>query len=784
MIRLGYSASEQNLPVIFYGKIIEMGMGPNLEIIAQSYGAQLQMDLYQEQFNMASKEKGHGDIASAVLDKIQALEKFGSKNKIENTLTEDFTPRVKDFHGNFVDRQLLTNLFGALDGSYFGRNNPRDENIYLPFDLNRNITYRAAFQWKIYQQTVWEVLQELSLYNKNSIVAIRPYNIDGISNKSDIRETLIIGEKQGYYKYTNAYSLSSLNYTGVHNAIQSFKNALNTIKNSTNNFSKNNGYLFTLSIMDGTGTLSPYFDTVGEKQGSTNPTIFPSMRAFGGLVNVGNIMDWYDVPVDSTAASIIQTLLDKTVCLVLVKYINNNIKVDSSIDYGDLAEVGFNIENFIQLSPANQLAYVLLEIAKSGSSVNFPSVTTKTAFKLVDGVKGLPYLIQTAYNLILYLMTPSSKNPNPLTFELSDEEYYNVKAIYTNTDTNLYTDIQYKKIQSNFMITDQMDIISNNIDLNGSFNNAVNLWYKLEPVFKLDNVDVGNLNLWPIRAFGDTNDSELRILDSFQKNIDTNWWEINDMTNLLQGDISHLYTKINSHGNKDKKKKGDQNVVSTVLQATWGSWFDQSATKDTELDLPMWQCLPAFYIVALNLLKKEVETMYRGAVTIVGNPTVEPFNIMHIFDYFNDMQGAVEVEEVIHRFTPEEGYTTTITPNMITFDRQSAELDDVATLNTIFTKAEQGLNIQRVVTGLTGGLAGVGNATLVASTIGRIPVVGPWITGAGFAAIGATVGWNAFGSITEQGTSFVYEQMANTIGRDCIDIYHFNISWSSLYSWI
>lgn len=66
-----------------------------------------------------------------------------------------------------------------------------------------------------------------------------------------------------------------------------------------------------------------------------------------------------------------------------------------------------------------------------------------------------------------------------------------------------------------------------------------------------------------------------------------------------------------------------------------------------------------------NGLKDTVKDMYKGELIVIGDPTVKPYDRIFINDLYEDMQGSVEVETVVHTFSVDTGFTTSITPDCI-----------------------------------------------------------------------------------------------------------------------
>lgn len=69
--------------------------------------------------------------------------------------------------------------------------------------------------------------------------------------------------------------------------------------------------------------------------------------------------------------------------------------------------------------------------------------------------------------------------------------------------------------------------------------------------------------------------------------------------------------------------------------------------------------------VALWHLKESLKDIYSGEIIILGNPSIRPHDLVYIADVSERVYGMFEVEQVVHTFTPEEGFISSITPNAI-----------------------------------------------------------------------------------------------------------------------
>ena len=66
-----------------------------------------------------------------------------------------------------------------------------------------------------------------------------------------------------------------------------------------------------------------------------------------------------------------------------------------------------------------------------------------------------------------------------------------------------------------------------------------------------------------------------------------------------------------------------------------------------------------------NALKDCIKEMYQGELIIMGDPTVKPYDKFELADTYEDVMGSAEVESVVHMFSVDTGFTTSITPDCI-----------------------------------------------------------------------------------------------------------------------
>ncbi len=750
-IKLGYAANDSDLPTVFTGRILEMNAGPVTEIICQSYGAQLNHKVLQTNVGFFSSEKEYGDIASALLDIIPGLENLGKKEIASFGLLSGFTGRdLKKIRTSLFDNFLLSTVLGRLTANLRGFDNPRDENIYLPFNLSIYPKWKPRFDWVVYNQSVWDSVKELCLYCNNTEAVIKQYNNDPLSQRGEQRETIVIGNKSGYYKWTDSLALSSIDTDDIDNRIAKFKDILSKdgIKNPQFTTAGKQYKLKGIQTLreDKYRLLSPLkfvYDNV-------KTTFLPKgiNKPIGSEVKYANLKpeflplwEWLSDPLNS---NIIKKRLLNELDLT-IKTVSNFASEAFKRQFKSFADPISSIIDSLDKFSSSSIVRDPIKgnVATSQKGEYFPTIVF--FISAIEGIEGKSNF-----------------------WDLCPEDFYSVKAAVDNLNPALSSDIRYRKIQQHHLVSESINLISNDISLNANFPNKINLFYFDEPQFisSIDGVQPDKfkkINMWPIRSFGDIKDEHIRELNVFQKNIDPYWLDIKESTEGFFKGYRRLMVKAAGKN----KKKGDTGADKVDK-------YIESINKDFgtfNINTPDWRAFPSYQIVGVNILKKEVSKMYRGTIQIVGDPEIEPLDIVHIQDYINDMHGAVEVEEVVHTFTPDRGFITTITPCLITYDRDPIQLEDVSVINRIYdvAQAHSKATVYKVIGGAAGAIAGTGmllsgNPTTMSAAVG-VGGLGLLSSLSGLSAI--------FGNKYHR---FLYDSLGNILGRDVINftalLYH------------
>ena len=102
--------------------------------------------------------------------------------------------------------------------------------------------------------------------------------------------------------------------------------------------------------------------------------------------------------------------------------------------------------------------------------------------------------------------------------------------------------------------------------------------------------------------------------------------------------------------------KGD----STIANWTSAGYFTDRFSKETRSHMKIaWKA-------TASKLRESVQDMYTGDLVILGDPTVKPEDQFWMNDAYASLTGAAQVKEVVHHLSIENGFTTTISPDVIT----------------------------------------------------------------------------------------------------------------------
>ncbi|RKX65271.1 MAG: hypothetical protein DRP42_05030, partial [Tenericutes bacterium] len=190
---------------------------------------------------------------------------------------------------------------------------------------------------------------------------------------------------------------------------------------------------------------------------------------------------------------------------------------------------------------------------------------------------------------------------------------------------------------------------------------------------------------------------------------------------------------------------------------------------------------PNQYLAAaafLNLMGESLRPMYRGNIHLWGR-SMKPYDWIKLFDIHNEMRGMFEVEQVVHNFDGQTGWTTTIVPHALVHvnnatakfvsDRMSRLMATLSTALTVWEYADwllcaMSLGGSKLI---TTGLKFAGKGALKAIKRKALKKV---VTEAGTAAVEKQVGKAVINAVKEGSETYFQQSLK---GKKLMEVANF-----------
>lgn len=706
MILMGYDNNPMRLPMVFLGAISQMSPGEGeIEIIAQSWGAQLHSPVTAkgESKGWWGLDKAHGDVVTWALGKVPGMRHLGNKS-IFNDADDPTRDRVRD--------TAMSYIINSLFASDMGSNNPRDDNVYFPYNTSIDPTTRLTFDWHIDQgQTAWEVIQECLLWYPDWIATILPYYPDP-ERIYDRRLTLYVGPMDGYYKYTDKYDNVDWKWhqeavknnidTGMilGNSVGGSSPEENMIDRALNNNGVANGeelfspeYVYLVNSVaklvvrrsggayDLKGRVKGKVVIIGHTDPSKGIIEFHKEKLkdkdYNDRVLIHEVAhyltsskyridatklpkkDYWDDPIENVAriATLIVWLGSNNYYYdVLDSPVSKNqistIQAGEQVDIRRFTEEGSNLSLIdmllngagrfediegghpgklvydIEFEEARRIADIMNKIIASYKTGNRNPDIENTRSSVSGGNENISenWQDQTGYTA-----GKSPKNPDMKYPANKGSMFYQGKLLKC-----------FKGVIDYHFFDSDHHIIDNSISATtDNMYNRVILAYPggllAEPIYGYER---GKFDAtYEMSIDDDIKEDYIRSYVSYQKNIDTNWWvDCFEPMMIHRMKTRRDYKSVKGANGKD------------IIDEKSGNYLNG---------------IPQYIRVANTILNNQCREMYNGSITIIGDPTVKPWDYCYIYDFQNEMNGPVQVKEVVHRFNAETGFTTIIKPMLV-----------------------------------------------------------------------------------------------------------------------
>jgi len=137
----------------------------------------------------------------------------------------------------------------------------------------------------------------------------------------------------------------------------------------------------------------------------------------------------------------------------------------------------------------------------------------------------------------------------------------------------------------------------------------------------------------------------------------------------------------------------------------------------------------------IGLLQRHLKDVYKGEIVTIGMD-IDPYDVVFLSDKRSGMYGGFEVEQVVDTFTPQTGWITEITPDMIVGTNEWSTSTTRAAREVVLGRMAQRMGGTAAVASLGGGIVGGIGALAVANPIAGAAVAIPVAAGAALAWTG------------------------------------------------
>ena len=702
IIKMGYSNDPYELETVFDGAVATMKPGEEIEVICQSWAAELTnpigtsddgihinrgfwKDLGRNLIGDYDLRIGFGDIARRAFSESGDLAQFGASSPLQRTV--NFQPRTD----NQQLYELLTRAAAPFTGlpaerraaivdkvfRMFGNN--VDDNIWLTwtntvpwYNSTAKEGNNIGFDWYIKDQTGFDAIQELLLWFPDHIFMELPYNEGNIKMQ---RSTLYVGPRNGLYV---AEDIDPVTSPQLFKQWEGWSDA--------KNFEVMTGHeISTITTEEGLTRIKTAPVTPVPGANPVWPIGLP-IKSYKRIssqygmrmhpIKHQRLMHWgVDFSAD-TGHPVVSTI-DGKVSQKFENGYGNTVTITNSttsVKYAHLSsfagvpdgtdvKVG-EIVGKVGSTGASTKPHLHYEVKIHGQSRD-PLIT------YTETVPTLPELF--SYDMGLTEQELGLLNPRPPRFEFSDnpekmkareKDLATIKRAesikgavegnsrdvrLTNPD-DYYGAPGFKRVNRAHFFDSFHHIVDNSIEAT-----TENMWNKVVMYYP---------DLGPVKAEGEKPNTfreggwlreAVAALPAGMVGVSFgNGAATKRFTVALDEEMNTAAIKVLQTFQKNIDKKN-----STLL-----SYFVDE-TDEYKMDPGKPSKLPMYYRIANSILANGMKEMYNGSITVLLDQSIRPGDRCYIFDYVNQMFGPIQVRTVHHRIDVETGATTTIVPELV-----------------------------------------------------------------------------------------------------------------------
>lgn len=696
IIKMGYSNDPYELETVFDGAVATMKPGEEVEIVCQSWAAELTnpigtsddgihiqrsfwKDLGRNLIGDYELRVGFGDIARRAFAESGDLSQFSASSPFQRTV--NFQPRTD----NQQLYELLTKAAASFSGlsperraaivdkvfRMFGNNT--DDNIWMSWTNSvpwyggtERKSNNIGFDWYIKDQTGFDVIQELLLWFPDHIFMELPYNEGNIKMQ---RSTLYVGPRNGLYV---AEDLDPVLNPQVFNQWEGWADAKNyeaVTGHEVSTVTTEEGLIriktAPVTPVAGANVAWPVglpikgYRRISSQFGERRDPITGQKKTHWGVdfkADLGH-------PVVATIDGKIARHFDPdgygnyiTISnpMTTVKYAH--LSSFAGVPDGAEVKVG-EIVGKVGSTGKSTGPHLHYEVKIWGQARDPLQTYTQTVPTVPELLSDLGVITEEKLALL---------SPQPPRFQGSDNlekmkqnerdaatikkaeankggiDQSSRDSAFVNPD-DYYGAPGFKRVNRAHFFDSFHHIVDNSIEAT-----TENMWNKVVmyyPAFAPVKGEGEKIGKW--RAF--TREGRLTALLPFFER------DARRFTVALDEEMNTAAVKVL----QTFQKNIDEN------SSTLFGGFLFSETGAYKLDPTNPAKIPMYFRIANSILANGMKEMYSGSLTVLMDQSIRPGDRCYIFDYVNQMFGPIQVRTVHHRIDVATGATTTIVPELV-----------------------------------------------------------------------------------------------------------------------
>jgi hypothetical protein len=166
--------------------------------------------------------------------------------------------------------------------------------------------------------------------------------------------------------------------------------------------------------------------------------------------------------------------------------------------------------------------------------------------------------------------------------------------------------------------------------------------------------------------------------------------------NLTKADYRSVYTEVQVGYKKFGGSEANPSDLDELKTVRMNDFLEEEDIRTTYLPGINVESPFTAYQYGSQQLWRESKKLYKGELTMIGNPKIKPYDILLLFDEATQTYGPVEVNQHVLTLIPGQGMVSSITPNLMSSIRNLVGMSNEQAHNYI---AAGGYGVEKMEAG-------------------------------------------------------------------------------------